>query len=169
MSGQRLNQLPPGSLNTIPYISAGNLMVVCAQALRTSPIFSSSLVPYRNSIFAYRRIIMQPTPNYAQTESGRGWYLFSSYRQIISGPKMSNTRLEVRTAERRLPRDCAVLLNGGKESLVPLLCNCVLCNTDRNGRQFLSTSCVLTQAECPVLSDALLVPAYCPVLAHMQY
>jgi len=157
-------------------------MVVCAQALRTSPVFSSSLVPCRNSSLVYRSIIMQPTSNYAQTGSGRGWYLFSSYRQIISGPKVPNTRPEVQTSEWRLPHDCAVLLNGGKESLVPLLCNCVLRNTDRSRRHFkhvvrINTGrmpCIITRSistyvlPCTV-THAVLVPAYCPVLSHMQY
>jgi hypothetical protein len=169
MSGRRLTNCRPDHCTLYLTFLLGTSWL-CAHRLYVHSLFSA-VHCFRIGIpFSHIQLsLCNPPPSYAQAGSGRGWYLFSSYHQIISGQKVPNTRLEVRTREWRLPHDCAVLLNGGKESLVPLLCNCVLRNTDRSRRQFLSTSCVLIQAECPVISHAVLVSTYCPVLVHMQF
>jgi hypothetical protein len=126
-------------------------------------------------------LLCNPSPIMHRREAGEGgWYLFASYRQIISGPKMPNTRPEVRTPEWRLRHNCAVLQNGGKESLVPLLCNCVLHNTSQQEEFFkhfvhINTGrmpCIITRiiSACLLpctITHVVSVPASCPVLSHM--
>jgi hypothetical protein len=144
-------------------------MVVCAQALRTSLFPAVHWFHIGIPVSHIERSLCNPPPIIHRREAGGGGIYFPRTVRYFLDQKCPTHVLKSELMSDVCHMTARFMQNGGRESLVPLLCNCVLGNTDRSRRRFISTSCVLIQAECPVLSHALLVPAYCRVLSHMQY